>query len=46
MKDIKHEDGSLLGRSDVYSDDRPDDGGSKVLGNVGKLLQDYTAIQP
>jgi hypothetical protein len=25
---------------------RPDDGGSKVLWNVGKLLPDYTALQP
>jgi hypothetical protein len=25
---------------------RPDDGGSKNLWNVGKLLQDYTALQP
>jgi hypothetical protein len=24
---------------------RPDDGGSKVLRNVGKLLPDYTALQ-
>jgi hypothetical protein len=26
--------------------DRPDDGGSKDLWNVGKLLPDYTALQP
>jgi hypothetical protein len=25
---------------------RPDDGGSKDLGNVGKLLPDYTVLQP
>jgi hypothetical protein len=25
---------------------RPDDGGSKYLWNVGKLLPDYTALQP
>jgi hypothetical protein len=25
--------------------DRPGDGGSKDLGNVGKLLSDYTALQ-
>jgi hypothetical protein len=25
---------------------RPDDGGSKHLWNVGKLLPDYTALQP
>jgi hypothetical protein len=27
-------------------DDRPDDGGSKDLWNFGKLLPDYTALQP
>jgi hypothetical protein len=26
--------------------DRPDDGGSKALRNVGKLLPDYTVLQP
>jgi hypothetical protein len=26
--------------------DRPDDGGSKHLWNVGKLLPDYTVLQP
>jgi hypothetical protein len=26
--------------------DRPDDGGSKDLWNVDKLLPDYTALQP
>jgi hypothetical protein len=30
----------------VSGDDRPDDGGSKDLRNVGKLLPDYTALQP
>jgi hypothetical protein len=29
-----------------YQPHRPDDGGSKDLRNVGKLLTDYTAIQP
>jgi hypothetical protein len=30
-----------------YEDgDRPDDGGSKDLWNDGKLLPDYTALQP
>jgi hypothetical protein len=28
------------------SGDRPDDGGSKYLWNVGKLLPDYTALLP
>jgi hypothetical protein len=27
-------------------DDRPDDGGSKDLWNVGKLLPDYMVLQP
>jgi hypothetical protein len=27
-------------------DEGPDDGGSKVLWNDGKLLPDYTALQP
>jgi hypothetical protein len=31
---------------DVAHGDRPDDGGSKGLWNVGKLLPDYTAQQP
>jgi hypothetical protein len=35
----EYEDGCLLG-------DRPDDGGSKDLWNVGKLLPDYTVLQP
>jgi hypothetical protein len=30
----------------VVAPDRPDDGGSKDLSNVGKLLPDYTALQP
>jgi hypothetical protein len=30
----------------VAIDDRPDDGGSKDFWNVGKLLPDYTALQP
>jgi hypothetical protein len=30
----------------LSSGDRPDDGGSKDLWNVGKLLPDYTALQP
>jgi hypothetical protein len=29
-----------------YNPDSPDDGGSKDLWNVGKLLPDYTALQP
>jgi hypothetical protein len=29
-----------------YEGDRPDDGGSKDLWNVGKLLPDYTVLQP
>jgi hypothetical protein len=29
-----------------YQGDRPDDGGSKDLWNVGKLLPDYTVLQP
>jgi hypothetical protein len=29
-----------------FRDDRPDYGGSKYLWNVGKLLLDYTALQP
>jgi hypothetical protein len=29
-----------------HGDDRPDDGGSKHLGNVGTLLPDYMARQP
>jgi hypothetical protein len=32
--------------SPVHHRDRPDDGGSKDLWNVGKLLPDYTALQP
>jgi hypothetical protein len=28
-----------------FRGDRPDDGGSKYLLNVGKLLPDYTALQ-
>jgi hypothetical protein len=30
----------------LKSNIRPDDGGSKVLRNVGKFLPDYTALQP
>jgi hypothetical protein len=30
----------------VAATHRPDDGGSKDLWNVGKLLPDYTALQP
>jgi hypothetical protein len=40
----EYEDGCLLG--DDLGDHRPDDGGSKDLWNVGKLLPDYTALQP
>jgi hypothetical protein len=29
-----------------HQDDRPNDGGSKYLRNVGKLLPDYAALQP
>jgi hypothetical protein len=29
-----------------HQGDRPDDGGSKDLWNVGKLLPDYTVLQP
>jgi hypothetical protein len=32
--------------SEYEDDHRPDDGGSKDLWNVGKLLPDYTALQP
>jgi hypothetical protein len=50
LKDvILLEDGCLLGCSAVWSGrslpTRPDDGGSKVLWNVGKLLPDYTVLQ-
>jgi hypothetical protein len=38
----EYEDGCLLGCSAVYSGRRPDDGGSKDLRNVGKVLPDYT----
>jgi hypothetical protein len=30
----------------LVGDHRPDDGGSKHLWNVGKLLSDYTVLQP
>jgi hypothetical protein len=39
----EYEDGCLLGLLSIH---RPDDGGSKDLWNVGKLLPDYTALQP
>jgi hypothetical protein len=49
----EYEDDRLLGCSDVQSGrslptmtHRPDDGGSKDLWNDGKLLPDYTALQP
>jgi hypothetical protein len=29
-----------------YYPHRPDDGGSKDVWNVGKLLPDYTALEP
>jgi hypothetical protein len=32
--------------SRIWGSDRPDDGGSKDLWNVGKLLPDYTALKP
>jgi hypothetical protein len=37
---------SLLRRSAVWAPDRPDDGGSKRLWNVGKFLPGYTAQHP
>jgi hypothetical protein len=40
------EDCCLLGCSTVIAGDRPDDGGSKDLWNVGKLLLDYTVLEP
>jgi hypothetical protein len=40
----EYEDGCLLGCSAVITH-RPDNGGSKVLWNVGKLLPGYTALQ-
>jgi hypothetical protein len=33
-------------QTNEFCEYRPDDGGSKDLWNVGKLLPDYTALQP
>jgi hypothetical protein len=47
LSQTKHQNISRIwGSHGGDKDDRPDDGGSKDLWNVGKLLSDYTALQP
>jgi hypothetical protein len=38
--------GTIWGSHGGEYEDRPNDGGSKDLWNVGKLLPDYTVLQP